>query len=355
MVLFCPQRFKSGHFAAVNVTVWAFFCEPLPQLVIFAPLADAGIDIQRAAELIMKGELVAIPTETVYGLAANALNESAVLKIFQAKERPFFDPLIVHTHSADEVTKYARWHDDRLQRLASRFWPGPLTILLPKKNIIPGIVTSGLEQVAMRVPRHPLTLQLLRLLPVPLAAPSANPFGYVSPTSSLHVNNQLGDRLSYILDGGPSSVGLESTIVGVENNKVCIYRVGGLAVEEIEKICGTVDIQLNTSSDPKAPGQLKNHYSPRKPLFLGDEKELLSEYGAKKIALLTFGENELPVERGYVYNLSKNSDLNEAAVNLFHFLRDADESDAEIVIAGTVPDTGLGRAINDRLRRAAAR
>jgi L-threonylcarbamoyladenylate synthase len=311
-----------------------------------------GIDIALAAELLRSGKLVAIPTETVYGLAANALNEEAVLSIFKVKNRPFFDPLIVHVDSFATAQRYATFSDERLVRLAKAFWPGPLTLLVPKKEMIPGIVTSGLEQVGIRIPKHPLALQLLRETGLPLAAPSANPFGYVSPTEPLHVQKQLGDKIDYILDGGPSSVGLESTIAGIEDGNVCIYRLGGLAVEDIEKITGPIELRLNQSSNPKAPGQLKSHYAPRKTLFTGRLEDLLPLHPEKKAAIICFGKD--PVEGGHlVLNLSSTGNLEEAALNLFKFLRLADDSDAEVVLCELLPDKGLGRAINDRLLRAA--
>jgi L-threonylcarbamoyladenylate synthase len=317
-------------------------------------MAPSGIDVEAAAKLILEGKLVAIPTETVYGLAGNALDERAALAIFQAKERPFFDPLIIHLPSVEKVNKYASFPDPRLKKLAETFWPGPLTLLLPKEHVVPDIVTSGLPQVAVRVPRHPLTLSLLKKVAVPLAAPSANPFGYVSPTEAAHVEKQLGKKISYILDGGPSQVGIESTIVGVEENEVCIYRLGGLAIEDIEQTIGKVDMKINSSSDPKTPGQLKNHYAPIKPLFLGDAKELISRYPDRKTDLISFGDKSYEAKGLRQMYLSKNSDLNEAALNLFKMLRLADDSDSEIVICERLPDIGLGRAINDRLRRASA-
>lgn len=316
-------------------------------------MAEIGKNIDFAADLLLKGKLVAIPTETVYGLAANALNEKAVLSIFEAKQRPFFDPLIVHLPTIESIAKYADLKDERLIKLANTFWPGPLTLLLPKKEIVANIVTSGLEQVAVRIPNHPLTLELLKKVNIPLAAPSANPFGYVSPTEPAHVNNQLGDKIDYILDGGPCNIGLESTIIGIEDDTVCVYRLGGLAIEEIEKIVGKVNLRINNSSDPKAPGQLKSHYAPKKPLLIGNIAELLKLNTNKKTAVICFGNETFLIENLTVFNLSKTKNLNEAAINLFKFLRLADESNADIVICEPLPETGLGRAINDRLRRAA--
>ena len=309
-------------------------------------MAEKGQDQLRAKAILMEGGLVAIPTETVYGLAANALYEQAVLKVFTAKNRPFFDPLIIHVPNLDAAQLYADFNDERLKRLAMHFWPGPLTLLIPKKNNIPDLVTSGLPRVAVRVPAHPLTLELLKSIDFPLAAPSANPE---------HVAKQLGDKVHYILDGGPCAVGLESTIVGIEDNAIAIYRLGGLAIEDIEALVGKVELRLNSSSDPKAPGQLKNHYAPRKPLFLGKGEALLAEHKDKKIAFICFDKGSVQHQPLLSFNLSPSGNLKEAAVNLFKALRDADDSDAELVIAEPVPEEGLGKAINDRLRRAAAR
>lgn len=316
-------------------------------------MAQTGQDIELAAGLLRRGRLVAIPTETVYGLAANALDEQAVLSIFKAKNRPFFDPLIVHVDALSTAERYAAFNDDRLLRLARAFWPGSLTLLLPKKEIIPDVVTSGLARVGLRVPNHALTLQLLQMTGLPLAAPSANPFGYVSPTEPEHVQKQLGDRIDYILDGGRCAVGLESTIAGIEEDKVCVYRLGGLAIEAIEKVVGPVELRINNSSNPAAPGQLKSHYAPKKPLFTGHLKELVQVYAEKKIALICFGGVNYKDQNALVFNLSETGNMEEAALNLFKFLRLADESAAEVVLCEILPEQGLGRAINDRLRRAA--
>ncbi|MBA2613999.1 MAG: threonylcarbamoyl-AMP synthase [Bacteroidetes bacterium] len=317
-------------------------------------MAETGKNIDLAAELLLKGKLVAIPTETVYGLAANAINEKAVISIFEAKQRPFFDPLIIHLPDIESIAKYADLKDIRLQKLAKAFWPGPLTLLLPKKEIVPNLVTSGLNHVAVRIPKHTLTLELLKKINTPLAAPSANPFGYVSPTEPAHVNRQLGDKVAYILDGGPCAVGLESTIIGIEEDKVCIFRLGGLAIEDIEKIVGKVELQINHSSDPKAPGQLKSHYAPKKPLYIGNIEQLLAKNTIKKIAVICFGEENFQAKDHLIFNLSKNKDLQEAAINLFKYLRLADDSSADVVMCSELPEVGLGRAINDRLKRAAA-
>ncbi len=315
-------------------------------------MATIGKDIIRAKDLLQNAQLVAIPTETVYGLGANALDTAAVLKVYEVKQRPFFDPLIIHVASISDAEKYASLSETRLQKLAKKFWPGPLTLLLPKKSNVPDLVTSGLPQVAVRVPKNDLTLDLLKQLDFPLAAPSANPFGYVSPTEPEHVNKQLGDKIGYILDGGKCAVGIESTIVGIEDDQVCVYRLGGLAIEEIEKEIGKVILRINNSSDPKAPGQLKNHYAPNKPLYIGDLDQLAVKFSGKKIAAICYGKISLDKKNVTLFNLSSRENLEHAALNLFSYLREAGEGDFEIIIAQTLPNEGLGRAINDRLRRA---
>lgn len=317
-------------------------------------VAEIGKDISKAKDFLENEQLVAIPTETVYGLAANALNPIAVAKIFEAKERPTFDPLIVHTHSLNEVQKFVTEIHPALLKLAETFWPGPLTLLLPKKEIVPNLVTSGLDRVGVRIPNHLLTLELLSQLNFPLAAPSANPFGYISPTTAEHVNKQLGTKIPYILDGGNCEVGLESTIVGEENGEIIIYRLGGLSIDDIEKVVGKVSVQLNQSSNPKAPGQLKSHYAPKKPVYIGNVIDLQKIHSGKNIGVLVFGDDIKLNETTTVKNLSSSKNYQEAAVNLFSFLRELDEADVDVIITNLLPEQGLGLAINDRLRRAAA-
>ncbi|MEI6021641.1 MAG: L-threonylcarbamoyladenylate synthase [Bacteroidota bacterium] len=318
-------------------------------------MTQIGHNLNIASQLLVNGGLVAIPTETVYGLAANALNEKALLSIFETKQRPSFDPLIMHLSDITEVEKYAHWNDARLKKLAEIFWPGPLTILLPKKELVPDIVCSGLPQVALRVPNHPLTLQLLKQLPFPLAAPSANPFGYISPTSAQHVKQQLGNMIPYILDGGECTVGLESTIVGVEDNELVVYRLGGLTLELIESHIGKLTIRLNQSGNPLAPGQLKSHYAPRKPLFIGSLKDNTKKFQNQKIGIIGFGDMKGFDNKILMFNLSEKADLKEAALNLFKHLRLADESEADVILTDFLPAQGLGLAINDRLQRAAVK
>ncbi|WP_057939291.1 L-threonylcarbamoyladenylate synthase [Algoriphagus resistens] len=320
-------------------------------------MAAIGKDIWRAKKVLDAGKLVAIPTETVYGLAGNALNPVAVASIFETKNRPSFDPLIIHVASFLEVENYVVDIPTALSRLAEQFWPGPLTLLLPRKNNIPDIVTSGLDRVAVRVPDHPLTLELLAQVDFPLAAPSANPFGYISPTSPQHVDAQLGEKISYILDGGKCKVGLESTIVGMEGDEIVVYRLGGLEISEVERIVGQVKLQSHSSSNPQAPGLLESHYAPSKTFLLGDLETLIAEHQRQGIdfAVLSLAQTfpEIPMNNQLL--LSPRADLKEAATHLFSAMRSLDESNATVILAELMPDKGLGKAINDRLRRAATK
>lgn len=320
-------------------------------------MAEIGQDIAKAKGLLEKGELVAIPTETVYGLAANALNSSAAASIFEAKNRPSFDPLIIHTDSVDKINQWVEEIPEALTLLAKKFWPGPLTLLLPRKSIIPDIVTSGLDRVAVRIPSHPLTLELLKTLGFPLAAPSANPFGYISPTSAEHVNKQLGDQIPYILDGGPCQVGLESTIVGIEEGEVIVYRLGGLDVQEIEAIVGAVKVKTHSSSNPSAPGLLESHYAPRKPFIVGDVSALLPRFleKGKKVGVLTLSQIFREVPNSDQIQLSAGGDLKEAAAKLFAAMRSLDDLNLDVILAEWMPNEGLGKAMNDRLQRASVK
>jgi len=318
-------------------------------------MAEIGKDIAKVKALLESGKLVAIPTETVYGLAGNALDVAAVAKIFEAKNRPHFDPLIVHVPDVDSVKKYVEEIPIQAAQLIKDYWPGPLTVLLKRKNNVPDLVTSGLDRVGIRCPRHELSLMLLQSLSFPLAAPSANPFGYVSPTTPQHVNEQLGDKIDYILDGGECNVGIESTIIGFENDKPIIYRVGGLSVEKIEIIIGDVDVRINSVSNPQAPGQLQSHYAPRKTLKIGNIENLLKENEGKAIGVLSFQKKYFSASIESQIILSSKGDLNEAAQKLFSALRELDKTDVDFIITEEVPDFGLGRAINDRLRRASVK
>lgn len=313
-------------------------------------MAQIGQDIEEAKAHLEAGNVVGIPTETVYGLAGNALNPDAVLRIFRVKNRPAFDPLIVHTDSLTKIEQFVSAIPGAARRLAEAGWPGPLTLLLPKRDLIPDLVTSGMRTVAVRVPNHPLTLRLLRSLDFPLAAPSANPFGYISPTTARHVADQLGDRVPYILDGGPAQVGLESTIVGFENAVPTIYRLGGMALEQIERILGPVAVRTHSTANPQAPGMLSSHYAPRKPLVLLAPGT--SPPPGERTGALAFCEPFGGIRHQNQRVLSPTGDLAEAAKNLFAHLRALDALDLDVLYAELLPNEGLGQAMNDRLRRA---
>jgi len=314
-----------------------------------------GNEIKVAVKLLNEGQVVGIPTETVYGLAANGLNEKAVVSIFKIKNRPFFDPLILHFTDVDSINDYVEKISPKALKLAKAFWPGPLTLLMKKSNKVPDIVTSGSPLVGVRIPKHPLTLSLLEQLDYPLAAPSANPFGYISPTKAEHVENQLGDLVPYILDGGDCQVGLESTIVDCSSEQIKIKILGGLSVQEIENCLGeSIEIEISSGSNPSAPGQLDKHYAPRTPFVIVDDIESqLIKFNDKKMAFLGFGDIQVN-ENLYTLNLSHNSDLSEAAQNLFHYMRLLDQIGFDCILTMKVPDFDLGRAINDRMKRAAA-
>ncbi len=295
-------------------------------------MAEIGKDIAKAKALLEQGKLVAIPTETVYGLAGNALDITAVTKVFAAKDRPFFDPLIVHVPDADSVKNYVEEIPQKASALMKEFWPGPITFLLNKKSIIPDLVTSGLDRVGVRCPNHELTHELLKSLSFPLAAPSANPFSYVSPTRPEHVNEQLGTKIDYILDGGECNIGIESTIVGFENDKVILYRAGGMSVEKMELIIGDVEVRVQSFSNPQAPGQLQSHYAPRKILKVGNIEKLIEEHKHIKIGVLSFQKKYASDSIEMQIVLSSSGDPNEAAQKLFSALRELDKSAAEIIL-----------------------
>ncbi len=330
-------------------------------------VTEIGTDINLAAKLLEQGHPVAIPTETVYGLAANALDPDAVLKIFKAKNRPHFNPLICHLPNWESVKKYVTEIPADAAILAQKFTPGPLTFLLEKKkmsteqaaliphssSLIPDLVTAGSPKVAIRIPAHPLTRALLAQLDFPLAAPSANPFGYVSPTTAQHVLEGLGGKIPYILDGGPCEIGLESTIVDFENQQVIVRRQGGVTVEAIERALGKkVLVQTGIEEHPVAPGQLKSHYATATPLYVGRAEELAVHFASKKIGVIAFGNNMEAVDAAFRFQLSADANFDEAAKNLFSTMREADAFGAEVILAEWLPETGLGTAINDRLRRA---
>lgn len=315
-------------------------------------LAEIGNDLNIARNLLADHKVIGLPTETVYGLAGNGFNPEVVAKIFAIKNRPFFDPLILHIGDFSQLKDLSTAVPLPLYDMAHSFWPGPLSILVPKAEIIPDIVTSGLPRVAVRMPNHALSLSLLKSISFPLAAPSANPFGYISPTSPEHVYKQLGLKIPYILDGGKCQVGIESTIVGMENDDLVIYRLGGVSINQLRNVFkGNIKINPSTSH-PESPGMTLSHYAPSKLLYLGEKKDLLLNHEIKGAAILCFSKKWQEVNDNQQWVLSENADFEEAAHKLFSFLREMDESDATHILAEKLPDEGLGVAINDRLFRA---
>jgi L-threonylcarbamoyladenylate synthase len=310
--------------------------------------------ISAAAALLRQGGCVAFPTETVYGLGADATNPRAVARIFSIKQRPSFDPLIVHVAEVAALEEFATDVPPPARALASALWPGPLTIVLPKRDIIPDIVTAGLPSVALRVPDHPVALTLIRRADRPIAAPSANPFGYISPTRAEHVDAQLGDLVPVILDGGPCRVGLESTIVSFATGVATLLRPGAVTREAIEDIIGP--LVVGDRDDPvQAPGQLPSHYAPRVPLKLVTAAAAVPSADRREAALLSIGACGDTAEFARVAVLSPTGDLEEAAANLFATMRELDATGISQIYAVAPPERGIGRAIADRLRRAATR
>ncbi|MEM9347341.1 MAG: L-threonylcarbamoyladenylate synthase [Planctomycetota bacterium] len=321
--------------------------------------------IEQAAALLRHGELVGIPTETVYGLAADALNERAVAKVFEMKERPSFDPLIVHVPGMDEAEALASFNK-LAKRLAEAFWPGPLTLVLPResnkqgKPIVPDLVTSGLDSVGLRMPDHPVPQALLEACQRPLAAPSANRFGSISPTLAQHVVDELDGRVPVVLNGGPCDRGVESTVVRI-NDSVEVLRLGALPVELIEEVAGQAVVVRAASSSPgieakPSPGMVERHYAPETEMRVFDSTASLSAFEPiGRWALVCVGAVPDVVERYVVLrNLSESGDLSFAAAALFSTLRELDRMGLDGIAAVAVPNEGIGRAINDRLNRGSA-
>ena len=312
-----------------------------------------GIDerqLAHAVQVLHQGGLVAFPTETVYGLGALVTHPSAVAAIFDAKGRPRFDPLIVHLADVRQVERLVTDFPSTARALAEQFWPGPLTLVLPKHPAVPDLVTAGLPTVAVRVPCHPVALALLRETGVPIAAPSANRFGRISPTTADHVRDELGDAVGAILDGGPCSVGIESTIVACREDGVMLLRPGGCPREAIEHVVGTLRLPQQMVGVPLAPGMLPQHYAPRTPLILTDD---IPQAGALRCCgLLCLQPPPHPAAYAAIEVLSATGDLREAAVNLFAALRRLDGLGLDAIVAQPMPNHGLGLAINDRLARA---
>ena len=310
-----------------------------------------------AVELLRKGDLVALPTETVYGLAADALNPIAVAKIFEAKDRPRFDPLIVHLPNREWLKRISALPvDDRqlISKLTDKFWPGPFTMVLPKRKLVPDIVTAGLDTVAVRLSAHGVFAEIVGELDEPLAAPSANRFGRVSPTTAQHVLDELDGRMPLIIDAGPTEHGIESTIVAVRDGRIAVLRRGPITHEqlsqfaEVSSVVGTPKIS--------SPGQLPTHYAPKTPLCLIDNAEAFPPQKNQRLGLLASSAAlRGPQAFAAVRILSDRGDLREAAANLFRYLRELDALGLDLIVAERVPSVGLGAAIMDRLERASHR
>jgi L-threonylcarbamoyladenylate synthase len=321
--------------------------------VIVDARADMLKAVATAVEVLKAKSLVALPTETVYGLAGDALELEAVAKIFEAKERPTFDPLIIHLAGKEWLDRLACPSEDTkplLEKLTARFWPGPLTILFPKTDMVPDLVTAGLDDVAIRMPSHPVFVEVLRTFGRPLAAPSANRFGRVSPTLSEHVFDELNGRIPLILDAGPTAVGLESTIVRLDANRIVILRQGAVSEESLAEIAPTQE--LPASQKILAPGQMASHYAPDKLVHLFDPQDVTSQ--SENAALICWGPIHHATHFSVVRSLSETRDLRLAAQRLFGLLREMDQLNVEQIFVEPVPEIGLGKAIMNRIRRAAA-
>ena len=309
-------------------------------------------DIQKAVQLLTEDHLVAIPTETVYGLAGNIFSEKAIKSIFSTKKRPFFNPLIVHIPSIDSLSDLVTHVPEKAKLLAAAFWPGSLTLVLKKSNKIPDLITAGKDTVAVRVPNHPITLALLKKLPFPLAAPSANPFGSISPTKPTHVENYFRNSIKMVLDGGSCANGIESTIIGFENEEPVIYRLGALPLEEIEALVGAISIKNKKEEKPDAPGMLARHYAPKTSTFLVDDVTAeVKKHSEKKIGVLVF-KSSLNNENITEIILSRKGSMQEAAANLYAAMHELDSKNLDIIIAERFSEFSLGKSINDRLKRA---
>jgi len=304
-------------------------------------------DLDLAKNILNSGGVIAIPTETVYGLAGNAMDTNSIASIFRIKNRPYFNPLIAHIGEIEQLKSLCDTIPVEAQKLIDAFWPGPLTLVLSKKKSVPNLLTSGLDKVAVRMPSHPLTLKLLKSIKYPLAAPSANPYKYVSPTSAQHVESQLGSAIPLILDGGQCKIGLESTIIGFEDNDVVIYRLGGLAIESIEEVLKKpIAIKIKSESD-MLPGQEKKHYSPGKKIVLIPFAGALPSLVSPDV-LITWK----PQESSHKSISLDGSDISGAS-RIFSLLRELDNPQIGKIFIELAPEKGLGKAINDRLMRAA--
>ncbi|CAM4047081.1 L-threonylcarbamoyladenylate synthase [Flavobacterium weaverense] len=316
-------------------------------------MIEISTDLFKAKYLLETDELVAIPTETVYGLAGNIYSEVAISKIFETKKRPLYNPLIIHIHDKKILSEVAIEIPEKALKLAEAFWPGSLTLVLKKNKEIPDSVTAGKDTAAFRVPNHKMTLDLLKLLPFPLAAPSANPFGRISPTTAQHVGDYFPTTLAMVLDGGNCQNGIESTIIGFKNEEPILYRLGSISIEEIEMVVGKIKIQNHNGIKPDAPGMLSKHYAPKTKIILVEEVEKeLKNHKNKKIGLLLFNNQVLNPLISSTEILSEKGDLKVAMSNLYAAMHRLDKQNLDLIIAEKFPENNLGNSINDRLQRA---
>jgi L-threonylcarbamoyladenylate synthase len=311
-------------------------------------------DIQKAISILENEELVAIPTETVYGLGGNIFSEKAIQSIFETKQRPLFNPLIVHISGLDQLDKIVDEIPEKAKLLAEKFWPGSMTLVLKKNKNIPDLITAGKDTVAVRIPNHSTTLELLSKLSFPLAAPSANPFNNISPTKPEHVERYFKDKLKMVLDGGPCKNGIESTIIGFEAGEPIIYRLGALAIEEIEGTVGVVSVMNEKEKNPDAPGMLKKHYAPKTKTILTTaiDSEIII-HASSRIGLLSFSKSYKTKLVAEEIMLSTSLNLQEAASNLYDAMHQLDHLNLDVIIVEKLPNYGLGKSMNDRLKRAA--
>ena len=310
-------------------------------------------DISKAVDILNQEELVAIPTETVYGLAGNIYSEKAIKAIFEMKKRPFFNPLIVHIHSIDQLEDLVLEIPEKARTLANKFWPGSLTMVMKKKAIVPDLITAGKDTVALRIPDHPVALELLKSLHFPLAAPSANPFGSISPTNAFHVADYFQSVLPMVLEGGDCRNGIESTIIGFENDEPVLYRLGSISLESIENVVGKIKVKNKEEVAPNAPGMLSRHYAPSTTTYLeNDVQKFIEQFPNQRIGILTFKNKIENASVVYQEVLSERGDLSEATSNLYAALHRLDKMNLDIIVAEKFPDFELGKSINDRLERA---
>lgn len=310
-------------------------------------------DVKLAATFLKNDGVVGIPTETVYGLAGNAYSDVAINKIFEVKKRPNSNPLILHVKNSNELDKIGTQIPELAYKLAETFWPGPLTLIVKKQPHISNLITASQDTVAVRVPNHTLTLELLNSIDFPLVAPSANPFTRISPIEAPHVEAYFKDQINMVLDGGRCSEGVESTIVGFENNRAVIYRLGAISIEEIEKITNNVSVYKPLDKKIITPGMLKKHYSPNTDIILTrNVSQEIEWFSDKKIGLLLFNATQPNFNLAYQKILSPESNLKIATSNLYKALHELDAMNLDLIIAEQFPDYGLGLTINDRLTRA---